>query len=214
MPNLPIPSDEQSKAIQKLSEFGVTAVNAGSELARYLGRILGAIPDDTAGLLLGDPLHAVRTIVAAKLDKLVHKILKERNVTETNPVSPSLAIPLVRAAYDESRPELQDIWARLIAAAMDANRASRVRLSFIETVKRFDPLDALVLQALAENFGELSPTSRDFLASRLAQPQDEIMLSANNLALCNCVKWRANVVDNPTFYISDYGRALIRACTA
>ena len=58
---------------------------------------------------------------------------------DTQPVSPSLAVPLVRAAYAEDRPELQKFWAELIAAAMDPRRSSRVRLSFIETLKRFDP---------------------------------------------------------------------------
>ncbi|MEJ0010612.1 MAG: Abi-alpha family protein [Alphaproteobacteria bacterium] len=124
-----------------------------------------------------------------------------------------MAIPLMRAAYDESRPELQEIWARLIAAAMDPQRAPRVRISFIETVKRMDPLDALVLQKLAQQQGNLSPNARDFLAAQLEETQEEIMLSAGNLVDCKCIGWKHNAVNSPDFYISDYGRALIRACS-
>src|SRR5437660_1458996 len=68
---------------------------------------------------------------------------------------PSVAIPLLRAAYDESRPELQQIWAKLIAAAIDPNRSGQFRLSFIATLKQFDPLDAQVLKARQP--GTLSP---------------------------------------------------------
>jgi hypothetical protein len=40
--------------------------------------------------------------------------------------------PLLRAAYDESFPELQKLWPELITAAMDPNWSDRVRLSFID----------------------------------------------------------------------------------
>jgi hypothetical protein len=132
VPMLPV-TDEQAKAIQGVSNFGTTIVTEGSQLARSFGRILGTVPEDAVGLIIGDPLHAVRTVIAAKLDDWVDQILRRRQVQKIEPVSPSLAIPLLRAAYDESRPELQELWASLIAAAMDPARSGRVRLSFIET---------------------------------------------------------------------------------
>ena len=52
-------------------------------------------------------------------DGKISEILQRRNVQKPEPVSPSLAIPLISAAYDETRPELQQIWAELLAAAMD-----------------------------------------------------------------------------------------------
>jgi hypothetical protein len=136
-------------------------------------------PEDAVGLVLGDPLHFVRTVIARTLDQLISKIFERRGVTDTQPVSPSLAIPLLRAAYDESRPELQQLWADLIAAAMDPKRSGRVRLSFIDTLKRFDPLDALLLKGCRDrrdsqpepdaieyfmkslNTNQLTPISRD-----------------------------------------------------
>src|SRR5258708_7086372 len=122
-------SGEEAKAVQSLSGFGTTVVTEVSNLARFAGRILGTIPEDAVGLILGDPLHAVRTAIAAKYDEWLDRKLRSRNVSP-QPVSPSLAIPLIRAAYDESRPELQELWAQLIAAAMDPARSSRVRRSF------------------------------------------------------------------------------------
>lgn len=52
-------------------------------------------------------------------------------------------------AQEESREELAELWARLLANAMDPNMNS-VRQSFIDAVKRMDPLDAVVLRYIYE----------------------------------------------------------------
>jgi hypothetical protein len=139
-------TDEQAKAVQSIATFGTTVVTESSKLVQYMGRVLGTIPHDAVGLIIGDPLGVVRTAIAAQYDLLLTKIFERRRVKQTQPVSPSLAIPLLRAAYEEGRPDLQALWASLIASAMDPNRSGRVRLSFIDTLKRFDPLDAVVLK--------------------------------------------------------------------
>jgi len=51
-------------------------------------------------------------------------------------VSPSIAIPLFAAAQDESRDELRELFARLLAAAMDPKRKDLTRGSFTAIVKQ------------------------------------------------------------------------------
>jgi hypothetical protein len=203
-------TDEQAKAIDAFSNFGTTAVTEAGGLARYMGRVLGTVPHDAIGLVLGDPLHFVRTAIAAQYDALLDKILTRRNVKHTQPVSPSLAIPLLRGAYDEGRPELQELWAALIASAMDPKRVGRVRLSFIETLRRFDPLDAMILQKRYEQPGDMSPNAVVCIAGMLSQPEVEVELSFDNLALLNCVSKTGATV---RFFITNYGRALVQTCT-
>jgi hypothetical protein len=82
-------------------------------------------------------------------------------------VSPSLAVPLLRAAANESQEILQEMWAALLAAAMDPEKLDRVRLSFIETVKRLDPPDTLILKKFYATSGTLSPNVRDHLVQIL-----------------------------------------------
>jgi hypothetical protein len=106
-------TDSQAEALAEAAKLGQTVVQEGGALARYMARVFGTVPEDAVGLVIGDPLHFIRTVIAAKLDSLVDEIHKRREVKETEPVSPSIAIPLLRAAYDESRPELQQIWAEL-----------------------------------------------------------------------------------------------------
>jgi Abortive infection alpha len=203
-------TDEQAKAVGKLADFGTTVVQETGQLARYVGKVLGTAPEDAVGIVLGDPLRFVRTAIAAKLDEWLTRILRSRNVSP-EPVSPSLAIPLLRAAYDESRPELQELWAQLIAAAMDPARSSRVRRSFIDTLQRFDPLDALVLKARRDISGNPSPNARDYLASRLQVQFQEIEISTQNLLELKCVHILNN--DYTSFNITFYGHGLLRACS-
>ncbi len=121
------------------------AIDLASKFGSFLGRILGTIPEDAVGLVVGDPLHHVRLRNCAKLEQRTEEILRERKVFDPISVSPSVAIPLLEAAKNESREELQELWARLLAAAMDPSRNDRVRQSFIDTLKRLDPVDALML---------------------------------------------------------------------
>jgi hypothetical protein len=202
-------SDEQAKAIGALSNFGVTIVTETSGLARYMGRVLGTAPHDAVGLVIGDPLHFVREAIAAQYDVLLDKILNRRNVKHTQPVTPSLAIPLFRGAYDEGRPELQELWAALMASAMDPTRAGRVRLSFIETLRRFDPLDALVLQKRYEHQGDVKPNPVAGIASMLGEQGTEVQISVDNLTVLKCV---GKLNSEANFYITNYGQSLVRVC--
>ena len=80
--------------------------------------------------------------------KKAKKQLEDERVAEPD-APPSLAIPIMIAAADESRDELLDLWAALLAAAADSGKSNAFRLKFIEVVKRMDPLDPLVLRRLA-----------------------------------------------------------------
>jgi hypothetical protein len=198
-------TDEQAKAVQNGLDLGKTVVKETSALARYMARIVGTVPEDAVGFVLGDPLRAVRTVVAAKLDEWVQEKLRRRNVTDPQPISPSLAIPIMRAAYDETRPELQELWASLIAAAMDPKRRGFVRLRFVATVKELDPLDALALRELGK--AKMEEGFHKAIADQIGVSSQEFALSIENLARLGCIAPGQTLP-------SEYGRALLRACEA
>ena len=75
--------------------------------------------------------------------------LADRHVQDPIPASLSVALPILQGAADEDRDELVDLWARLLANAMDPNLNS-VRQSIIDAVKKMDPVDAVVLQHVHE----------------------------------------------------------------
>ena len=93
------------------------------------------------------------------------------------PASLSLVLPIAVSAADESRDELQDLWARLLAAAADPARVNFFRLAFIEAVKKMDPLDAAVLNGARSKAGRLDGNARNIVAAELKVPRDGIDIS-------------------------------------
>jgi hypothetical protein len=114
--------------------------------------------------------------------------------------------PIIIAAQDESRPELQDLWARLLAAALDTTRSGRVRGEFIDAVKQFDPLDALVLHEFHSG-QSWTATQRDILAVKFHRNPDEIEISLNHLEELGCLGQPGNFIFHPV----PFGRELLRS---
>lgn len=112
--------------------------------------MFGSVPEDIVGVIGGDWLHHVRTRIAAGLAQKTTRILEERGILEqTVPVSPSVALPMLEAAQDEAREELQEIWARLLANAMDPQRCALVRRPVIGVVRQLEPEDAVALELIS-----------------------------------------------------------------
>jgi len=128
----------------------VEIVKAAGGMGTYLGRVVGSIPDNLLGLIAGDWLEHKRRRHLALLEANTARILEgiaEERLTEP---SPSVVIPLLQAAVDEGRPELQALWAALLANAMlDGGR--RVRRDYFDAVRQMEPSDALVLDLMGRN---------------------------------------------------------------
>jgi hypothetical protein len=137
-----------AKAIEELAKTGSKAIDAGTGLAAYFDGVFGELPANLVGFL-GDYLEHKRMRLGADLWAETRKHLRMRGVTETVDPSPSVLLPLLRAAMDEDRAGLKELWAKLLASAMDPKRAEFVRPSLITLLQQMDPLDATVLEFLA-----------------------------------------------------------------
>jgi hypothetical protein len=135
-------SDEQAK-------LGQEALKTLRGLGSFVEKALGDTPENLVAYLFGDRLKVRRAESLIRLIEAAKQRLADRGVRE--PISPSLsiALPLFRGAADEDREELVDLWARLLANAMDPHLNS-VRQWFIDAVKRMDPTDAVVLRYIYE----------------------------------------------------------------
>jgi abortive infection alpha-like protein len=211
-------SDEQARAIQEVAKTTGTALDLVEKAGAYIGWVLGTVPADLAGVLGGDWLAQVRIRNLAWYRHRTEEILRARGVAEPAPVSPSLAIPLLRAAADESREELQELWAQLLAAAVDPKRSKLVRRSFISTVSQLDPLDAAVLFKRHEHSASsIQPDDLRFVATSLHLSEQEVEVSVQHLDQLGCVQidrkdpGRLLVISH--FTTTSYGRELIRTCS-
>lgn len=144
MADEPIPiTDEQAKLGQEI-------VKAFGGLGSFLETALGSTPRDLIGYLGGDWLRYRRAENITKMMKRTQDHLEKSGVTDAAPASLTLAIPILRGAADENREEFQDLWSRLMAAALDPSRSSGVRQSFAEVISKMDPVDALVLNFMKD----------------------------------------------------------------
>lgn len=191
-------SDEQAKLGQEI-------VKAGHDVFGTLRDVLGDLPKDLVGLLVGDKVKVWRAERLAMLWGRAKKHLEEQRVTDPEPPSLKLALPILAAAADESHEELQDLWVRLLAAAMTPGTAKQVRLSFIEAVKKLDPLDALVLVQLKQGNGGVTQGGSNNMASSLGVSRDEIDVSLMNLV---SVGFAANVPNSVV--MTPFGREFLR----
>jgi Abortive infection alpha len=176
-------SDEQAKLGQEL----VKAVRDG---AGYFTDILGDLPKDALGLLIGNRVKVKRAERLAILFQQARERLRDRGIGDPEPPSLKYAIPILQAAADEENAELQDLWSRLLAAAMDPKRRDAMRQSFIQAVKQMDPMDALVLKAIRDHGAQgWGPSGRDVIARKLNCSYDEVRVSFDHLAELDCISF-------------------------
>ena len=196
-------TDEQAK-------LGQEVMRAFSDLGTFFKEALGSVPSDLVGYMGGDWLRFRRVENIAEMMKRTRERLATRGVKETEPASLTLALPILRGAADESRETLQDLWARLMAAALDPDRAGSVRQGVAEVISKMDSPDAVVLSAFA-NGGNLSTAQRETRARDLGLSRDELDASISHLAKLELILEPSN-----TYYLASstaFGREFLRVVT-
>jgi hypothetical protein len=204
----PIDADT-AHAIEEASKAASKAIEAAMRTGRYVGEVLGDLPHDLVGII-GDWVVHKRARRWAELQAETDEILRERGVENREEVSPSIAIPLIAAAINEDREGLKELWAKMLAAALDPARSETVRPALIETLRKMDPLDAQVLQTILLGVqllhgGDLAAE----LVKRLKINRDEAYFSLEHLHELGCLEKSPESTSNPQ--ASARGRLLITA---
>jgi hypothetical protein len=200
---------DSAHAIEESAKAASKAIDAIRQSGRYAGAVLGDLPHDLLGIM-GDWVKHIRVRRWAELEAETEKILRERGVENRETISPSIAIPLIAAAINEDRDVLKQLWAKLLASAMDPARANQVRPSLIELLKNMDPLDATVLQWLT---AAPRPVSHGDLAGQielhLSVSRDEAFFSLEHLHELGCLDPPPDA--SPVPKVTAKARLLIRA---
>jgi hypothetical protein len=205
---------DEAKAVGELAKLGQEIVKATGGAGRYLADILASVPQDLIGLAGGDWLRHKRERNLATLFLNTHRHLEAIEDARKSDPSPSLLLPLLEAAKDEDREELQALWAALLASAM-LDGGKRVRRAFFDTVRQMEPMDAKFLwefYRLEEQGRPLEALSQEpmwIILHRLLVPSsftdDEFTVSAESLIGLKCIQ---------TGKLTSFGKALLRACQA
>ncbi len=207
--------DGEGKAVAAVAETAGKVVDAASGLGRFLAKMLGTVPEDAVGLLGGDWISHLRSRNAHRLQLRTDEILGLRNA-EIEPLSLSVARPLLEAAQDESRDELVEMWARLLANALDKSRPP-IRRTFIEALERFDPLDALIMDRTFER-ERFNYVPHDEWPDQLGVTTDELRISLEHLREIGCIVLEERTVvpghrEESCHMLMPFGRELMRACS-
>jgi Abortive infection alpha len=140
---------DETRAIAEVANATGEIVRTARDAGGYLAAVFGSVPHDLVGAMGGDWLHETRRRNIAQLQANTDKLLDAIAVERRTEISGSVFLPLIDACIDEGRPELQALWAALLANAMvDGGR--KVRRDFFDAVKRMEPADAHILNALGE----------------------------------------------------------------
>ena len=200
---------DSAHAIEEFAKAAAKAIDAAVQAGKYVGEVLGDLPHDLVGIM-GDWVKHKRARRWAELSADTEKIFRDHGVENREDVSPSIAIPLIAAAINEDRDGLKQLWAKLLAAAMDPARAAQVRLSVIDALKRMEPLDAAVLKAVHLHNGPFDGNARQKIASELRVTRDEVDVSGSNLVKLELLAELP--MRDPSFtIISPLGREFLRA---
>jgi len=187
-----------------LDDSTVNATNlsrpAEGELAKAFEAIFENLPSDLIGVLGGDRLHRYRLQNRERLRLRTMQILEARGVNpEMTKPSPAALLPLIEAAQEEANVELTELWARLLATAIDSSTALSSRKIYVQILKQLDPIDARVLQVIFSSHpaktrwssNDAIVTSEGLLASlaatKLGISYEAVCLSYFHLESIGCI---------------------------
>ena len=183
-----------------------TAKTAGKalELVQAAAPAIG----EMYGFLIGDTIQHARAKRLERMAEKANKRLADRGVSEKAETPERLGIPLLEAAQTESREEMIDLWARLLANAMDPNRIGDVRSEYIEIIKKFEPLDVRIMDYIASKNPATDRTSKHQIFELIGCRESAAVVSVNNLEAIGCVRL---VSGNHFLALSELGREIVIA---
>jgi hypothetical protein len=121
----------------------------------------------------GDKVKIKRAENIIKLCEMAKKRLAEKGIEEPASANRKLALSILAAAADENSEDLQVLWARLLAAAMNPDQSKQGRLGFTDALKGLDPLDARVLVWLHKHGGRTDVDTQNKMAGELGVSRPE-----------------------------------------
>jgi hypothetical protein len=126
-----------AEAVKPLMETG----------AKLLESLLGE-PCKVSGQLLSDQIYWWQWRNRIRIGARAKQIMETRRIA-TKVVPSGFLLPLLDASGNVEQAELQELWANLIASAVEDSESAHP--AFIETLKRMSIADARLLKRMAEH---------------------------------------------------------------
>ncbi len=203
-------SEDTAAPYEKAIEESAKATNNAIDLVREGGRAIGPAIADIYGLLIGDQVAGARKRRLDAIARKTKKILHDRDVKDQQELPEDIAIPLLEAAQSEPRESIQDLYAALLANAMDKRFSEDVRPEFIETVKELQPIDAVVLKFARDRYNE--PSQRVFGSNHVYDALKKYRPTAIEVSLETLQRLKCINAQSQGLVLSPFGVELMAAC--
>jgi hypothetical protein len=209
-----------AKAVEATAKATEKALTIIHDTGAYLREVVGDLPKNAVGLLGGDWLGQKRIRNLAIMIRRTEGILQERAVLAVDQLSPNVATELLSGAQDDSREELIELWARLLANALDPG-LNNIRRSFIEAVKQMEAVDALVLNFIyGGKYQDIRPgivnnpdgviIGISEIAGKVKAPsEDDVRISISHLTTLD---FFSRDPQSARWLTTPFGRQFFRAC--
>lgn len=208
-------TDAEANAVGAVANTTGQAIEAARGVGGYLKDVLGQIPSDLLGIAGGDWVGQQRLRNLARMQAKTRRILEDIDQSRITEPSASVVLPLLRAAADEAREELQALWAALLANSM-IDEGKRVRRTFFDAVAKMEPVDARVLAILGRHpacaDGNGRAIEAAILDAGIAPLEVNISLGAlENFGISKGIlTFRPNIIEN--IILLPFGIGLLQAC--
>jgi hypothetical protein len=188
---------EAAQAVKATADATSKAIGALEKTGGFFDRVFGGLVEDGVGIV-ADKVKFYRFQRAVEFAEKTEQILKEKGLgdktAKTKEVPPKTAIPLIEFATLEDNDDLQTMWARLLANAMDGNFTIEITNVHISIMKDLQAVDVKILNRLYSEAGRSSKAYDELLfdKKKVAQvigiTETQTELSLLNLMRLGCVK--------------------------
>lgn len=137
-------TEEIAKAVAETSKFGTKSLETTEKILGFLAKVFDESIEHAVGIV-SDRLKFLRWQRQVRMVDKIEQELRQHKVVKTRPVAPKFALPILENASLEEDDDLQDLWVRLMANAMDPNFEGGLRMAFIDIIKSLTPSDVMML---------------------------------------------------------------------
>jgi hypothetical protein len=141
-------NEESAKAVQEMAKAAEKVVDVVHDTGEFLAPHVDGVLTQVVGMFT-DHLKYVRGVRLVRLgQRFQQELLAHGGQAAVRKLPLNFAIDALEQGAMEQDDDLQDIWARLLANAVDATNEVQPRRAYISIIKDLSPLDALILEKI------------------------------------------------------------------
>lgn len=225
-------TDEKAKAVQEVAKASVKAMEIAEKTGPFLERTFGPLLENAVGVI-SDKLAFYRLDKFYDLKENTEKKLLDRGVSSFRPLPPKFGIPLIEAATLEDDENLHDMWAELLANALDPNKSTNPKRMFVSLLQEMGGLEVSIISFLStlvdDPFANIMASGHNakMISKEVAADIEDVAVALLNLFRLGVVSdmrpdtWESLGYprsglrvhdDDAAFILTTLGRAFVAAC--